>query len=62
MSRPEEPVPPDLLAWLVLFEAWLADRDNDELAAIAGGLLLDILADRGVTPCERQRRERLKQP
>jgi hypothetical protein len=62
MARLEEPLPPDVLAWLVLFEAWLVDRDNDELAGIAGGLLLDILERRGVTPCERQRSDRLKQP
>jgi hypothetical protein len=48
-------IPPDVLAWLVLWEASIRDRDNDQLAHVAGDLLLDILHDRGVEPCGRQR-------
>jgi hypothetical protein len=46
----EKPVPPDCLAWLVLFEASLKDPDNDDLARLAGQLLLDVLDDRGIPP------------
>jgi hypothetical protein len=49
------PVPDDVSAWLVLWEAWLRDRDNDELAGVAGDVLLGILRDRGVSPGRRQR-------
>jgi hypothetical protein len=33
-------IPPDVLAWLVLWEASIRDRDNDQLAHVAGDLLL----------------------
>lgn len=44
-----EDLPNDLSAWLVLWEASLRDRDNDELAAVAGSYLLEILKDRGIS-------------
>jgi hypothetical protein len=43
-------LPADILAWLTLWEAWLQDRDNDDLARLAGQLLQDVLDDRGIPP------------
>lgn len=55
-----EDLPNDLAAWLVLWEASLRDRDNDELAAVAGSYLLEILKDRGIHPHGCQRPDRLR--
>jgi hypothetical protein len=56
----EPPLDGDLAAWLVLWEASLRDRGNDELAAAAGSYLLKIPKDRGINPYGVQRPDRLR--
>lgn len=52
-----QPLPADAVAWLALWEASLRDPGNDELAAVAGSVLLEILADRGIDAPGTQRPE-----
>jgi hypothetical protein len=54
-------IPPDVQAWLAVWEASMKDQDDDGLAAFAGELLLGILADRGLSPREVQRPDRLRE-
>jgi hypothetical protein len=54
-------IPPDVSAWLAVWEASMKDPNDDGLAAFAGELLLGILADRGLSPREVQRQDRLRE-